>query len=127
MDFEQSRAIRVANAPGKNRGVFSRKTIRPGTIFERVPVLILDESEVFSVTSQVLSDYVFKWDPGQFALALGYGSLYNHSFNPNADFTLGPDASITFTCVRKISPGEEITINYNGAPNNRSMLHFEVK
>ena len=28
--------------------------------------------------------YVFEWGEGKVALALGFGSLYNHSYRPNA-------------------------------------------
>jgi len=45
------------------------------------------------------------------ALALGYRSLYNHSFRPNARYDdVGP-LTKDFTALRDIQPGEEITVN----------------
>jgi hypothetical protein len=43
----------------------------------------------------------------------GYGALYNHSDEPNADveYTAGAD-TVTFRALRLISAGEEITFNY---------------
>ena len=60
------------------------------------------------------------------ALALGYGSLYNHSFRPNARYDdVGPQTK-EFTAMRDIAPGEEITVNYNGEPTSRAAVWFEV-
>ena len=39
----------------------------------------------------VLKDYCFNWAEGKVALALGYGSIYNHSYRPNARYDdVGP-------------------------------------
>ena len=52
------------------------------------------------------------------ALALGHGSLYNHSFRPNARYDdVGPQTK-EFTAMRDIAPGQEITVNYNGEPTS---------
>ncbi len=32
-----------------------------------------------------------------------------------------------FTALRDIAPGEEITVNYNGSPEDQSAVWFEVK
>ena len=54
-------------------------------------------------------------------MALGYGSLYNHSFKPNARYTKGPaEMAIKFSALRDIAAGEEILINYNGTPEDDS-------
>ena len=34
--------------------------------------------------------------------------------------------SKSFTALRDIEPGEEITVNYNGKPKSRSAVWFEV-
>ena len=57
--------------------------------------------------------YVFGWGDGRTALALGYGSLYNHSYLPNAT-TLETDDELVVTATRDIEVGEEIRINYMG-------------
>jgi SET domain-containing protein len=43
---------------------------------------------------------------------LGYGSLYNHSDEPNAEYTHEADDAYSFMAVRDIAAGEEITISY---------------
>ena len=61
------------------------------------------------------------------ALALGYGSLYNHSYTPNARyFTNIENQSIDFYARKDIREGEEIMVNYNGDPEDQSPLWFEV-
>jgi SET domain-containing protein len=45
------------------------------------------------------------------------GTLYNHSYQPNAQFIRDyPRRLMNFVAVRPITPGEEITINYNYYP-----------
>ncbi len=57
---------------------------------------------------------------------LGYGSLYNHSFEPNARYDdLGSQVKL-YTAIRAIEAGREITINYNGEPTDRTPVGFEV-
>jgi uncharacterized protein len=73
-----------------------------------------------------LSNYCFAWGRDQVALALGYGSIYNHSYSPNARYDdVGPQTKV-FTALRDIEPGEEITVNYNGKPRSRTAVWFDV-
>ncbi|KAG6877127.1 hypothetical protein C0993_010079 [Termitomyces sp. T159_Od127] len=61
----------------------------------------------------VLDDYTFKWSDGRMALALGLGSLFNHSEQPNVSYVLDRSTeSIGYTTVRDIAPGEELCIFY---------------
>src|SRR4051812_46324731 len=124
MSFTQSAAIEVKRIKGKGRGVFARRLIRRGESIERVPMLVLPAGQ--SKGGSVVSDYCFAWGRGTVALALGYGSLYNHSYRPNARYDdVGPQTK-EFTALRDIQPGEEITINYNGKPKSRTAVWFDV-
>ena len=124
MAFTHSDSIEVKRIKGKGRGVFARKLIRKGEMIEKVPMLVLPIEE--SKGGSVISDYCFAWGRGTVALALGYGSLYNHSFRPNARYDdVGPQTK-EFSALRDIKPGEEITVNYNGEPRSRKSVWFEV-
>ncbi len=58
---------------------------------------------------------------------MGYGSLYNHSYTPNAVYQVNDqEMIIQFNALRNIQVGEEITINYNRNPGDRSPVWFEV-
>src|SRR5947209_6931733 len=127
MAFRQSDAIEVKRVKGKGRGVYARRLIRKGEVIERVPVIVMSLDEYArGVAETVLKDYVFNWDRGKVALALGYGSIYNHSYKPNARYDdVGP-LTKQFTALRDIMPGEEISVNYNGEPRSRARVWFEV-
>jgi SET domain-containing protein len=125
MAIRQSDALEVKRVKGKGRGVFARRTIAKGEVFETCPVLILPASSIpdYSVG---IGPYVFEWGKGKVALTLGFGSLYNHSYKPNARYDdVGPQSK-AFTALREIAPGEEITINYNGDPAIKKKVWFDV-
>jgi hypothetical protein len=48
MRYAHSELIEVWQARKKGRGVFARKSIRHGTVIERVPVVVMRVQEVFS-------------------------------------------------------------------------------
>src|SRR5436305_320986 len=80
MPHTQSEVIEVKRVKGKGRGVFARRPIREGEVIERVPVIVLPVGEIRTPDGwTTLGDYCFLWDRGTVAVALGYGSLYNHS------------------------------------------------
>lgn len=127
MAYAHSTTIKVKKAAKKGRGVFAVKRITKDEEIERVPVLILPAADIFGSTrTSKLADYVFEWDKDEMALALGYGSLYNHSFRPNAQYwRQGKDTQI-YVALRDIEPGEEITINYNRDLDNHDDVGFDV-
>lgn len=127
MPLRQSDTIEVKRIPRKGRGVFARKAIDEGEVIERVPVLVLPAELVEDQSARAgLWEYSFEWGEGTVALALGYGSLYNHSYDPNARCDVEGDRTKVFTALRDIAPGEEITINYNGEPDDRTPVWFQV-
>ncbi len=127
MAFQQSELVYVKKIPGKGRGVFASKQISKGTVIERVPVVILPVQEIYTdKISTTLADYVFNWGDGEVAIALGYGSLYNHSYQPNAGYSAKGRQSQVYSALRDIEADEEITVNYNGSPKDRSKLWFDA-
>jgi uncharacterized protein len=123
-----SELIFVKRVRGKGRGVFARQAIAEGTIIERVPVLLAPLEQMNdSISCSLLGRYCFLRNRSTVALALGYGSLYNHSYTPNARYDEEAGSRMVFTAIRAISRGEEITINYNGDPEDKSPVGFEVR
>lgn len=111
-------------------GVFAAGPIEEGAVIEICPVLLFPKAQLAAVRQTMLDDYYFDWgDNGEwYAFALGYGSLYNHSFNPNADYGMDfENNTIDIYALRFIEPGEEICINYNGSPEDQSRVWFEEK
>ncbi len=111
----------------KGRGVFARQSIGKGTVIERAPVILVPTKEVFDTSAEPkLADYVFDWGKDTVAVVLGYGSLYNHSYQPNAEYYDSGRLTQVFTALRDIRKGEEITVNYNGWPEGRVRVGFRV-
>jgi SET domain-containing protein len=130
--------VRRAENRGKGgRGVFAVRDISAGTVFERVPVLLIPRNQVFAAEpgapapSPTISWYVFDWEGmtkrDYVALALGYGSIYNHSYEPNARYRREPPDMLEFVALRDIGAGEEILINYHGEADDRRPVDFEVR
>jgi uncharacterized protein len=127
MVFRQSDAVEVKRIKGKGRGVFARRAIERGEVIESVPVLVMTSDEYAKGLSNTpLKDYCFAWGVDQVVLALGYGSLYNHSYKPNARYEDVGTTTKAFVALRAIAKGEEITVNYNGKPRSRAKVWFDV-
>lgn len=121
--------LRLGLSPGRGRGVFATAPIRAGETFERAPVIVSPAAEWSALQRTVLFHHTFSWGPGleHAAIALGYGSLFNHSYSPDARFILRLDALlIDFVALRDLAPGEEIFVNYHGDPTDRDPLWFDV-
>jgi SET domain-containing protein len=117
--------VAVASAGDKGLGVFATSRIEAGEIIEVCHVVV--ESERHIADGANLDRYVYQWGDGTCAIALGYGSLFNHSYEPNATFTTDvAKGTITFTARRAITEGEEITINYNGDPASVEPVDFAI-
>lgn len=126
--LEHSERIYVKKVKGKGRGVFARTAIRRGEIVERVPILLVPiASMVGGMENPTLLRYFFVWDDDHVAVTLGYGSIYNHSYAPNARYRHDrASQTMVYRALRDIAPGEEITINYNYYPDDKGPVGFEV-
>jgi SET domain-containing protein len=103
----------VAPSPLGGRGVFTPIDIPAGSIIELAHVILLSAEDRQTIHNTHLHDYYFQWGGDQAAIALGFGSLYNHADNANAEFDLDYDFDqIRFSALRDISPGEDITTDY---------------
>jgi SET domain-containing protein len=123
-----SKLVSVKRVKGKGRGVFARQPIAAGTLIEHVPVLLVPVDQlVGGWGNQFFGRFCFVRGRSKVALALGYGSLYNHSYRPNARYDEGQGVTMRFTALRDIAAGEEITINYNGDSEDRAAVGFAVR
>lgn len=126
---------------GSGRGVFAGVNIKKNEVIEVSPILILEFSDVITrrvsrseamksraiidTKWNLLFEYYF-WMDEYVALALGYGSLYNHSKNPNCKYKLDrKKKTITVTAIKDIGEDEEILFNYKGLTTSKAPLWFE--
>ena len=122
-----SRSVTLGSVPGCGRGVFAARKIAKGELIERAPVILIPEKQWPDVEGSILSDYAFDWGEHdeQAVIALGYVSIYNHSYTPNAKLEQQPDElMMEVVALKDIKAGAEITINYNGDPEGRDPLWF---
>lgn len=103
--------IRIGPSRIHGNGVFARRRFRPGDIVEVCPVLVIPETAI-EIDGE-LDGLTYAWDEGHCAIALGYGSFYNHAKWPKAEAVLDEDArAITIMAITEINTGDEITISY---------------
>ncbi|RMZ92286.1 hypothetical protein DV736_g469, partial [Chaetothyriales sp. CBS 134916] len=112
--------ILVLDTP-KGRGVFASQRIEQGTVIDTSPVLIFSEAEVKNhLEHTCLNHYTYNW-PSPInsrnttqALALGLGSLFNHStLHQNVGWRRDLAIEcIVYTALRDIEVGQELCISY---------------
>ena len=118
----------IRNIAQKGRAVFTNSPIKKGETIEFCPVLVIPYTEKKYIDNTRLYDYYFLWgdDQRDIAIALGYGSLYNHEYTPNAMYECYfEEEVIVFKAIRDIEAHEEITISYNQDPDDKRRVWFE--
>lgn len=103
-------AIYIADAGKMGRGVFAGKDFKERECIEKCPVIIIPGFQEEKWRGNVLEEYAFGFE-GNAALALGYGSLYNHSETPNATYEFR-DGHVLIRASHLIKKGEQIFIDY---------------
>ena len=120
----------IAGSDHKGRGVFTSENIPEGTIIEMSPVIVMNKDERVLLDQTLLHDYIFEWgdDKDECCVALGYLSMYNHSYRSNCEYEMDyQNQQMSLKTVRFIKAGEEIFINYNGNWNDKKKLWFDAK
>ncbi|MFL9484702.1 SET domain-containing protein [Chitinophagaceae bacterium LWZ2-11] len=120
----------IAPSEKGGRGVFTTKAIKANTIIEISPVLVMSSSERKSIEETKLFHYVFEWGKTrkQVAVALGYISMYNHSYDSNCIYEMDFDGeTMTIQTIKDLKKGEELFINYNAAPDDATPVWFKTK
>jgi SET domain-containing protein len=98
--------IYVAKSKIRGYGVYAGKSIKKGEKIEVCYAIISKGGD------KTLEDFYFD-AKGKYALFTGYGSIYNHSEDPNADYTINITKRLaTIKAQRNIRKGEEIFVSY---------------
>lgn len=125
--IQQPEGITIKPSPLHGRGVFACTTFKAGAVIETAPAIIMEQIDKEFLQATSLFSYYFVVGDKKFpvALGLGYSSLYNHSYSANAVYSVSlKDETITIKACKNISIGEEITLNYNGSPNDDTPVYF---
>jgi len=120
--------VEIKGSPKRGRGVFATENIKKGTVLETSPVIVLSEKERKTIEKTLLFDYIFEWgnDKKKACVALGYVSMYNHNYEANCEYEMDFKMKLmTIKTVRAIKKGEELFVNYNATPNDKTKVWFD--
>jgi uncharacterized protein len=122
--------LQVVDIPGKGRGVICSEDLEAGETIEVSPVLVMTHKEQEFLDKTTMHDYIFLWgnkEQPECCVAFGYVSIYNHSYDSNCDYQMHfEDDLIEIITVKDIPAGTELTINYNGEPENDEPVWFDT-
>jgi hypothetical protein len=111
--------VYVAKSKIHGWGVFASELINDGEIIEETPIFDLQMKK--GESSPLLVDYRFNWPQGsggnwdKQVIAWGYGSIYNHSNEPNATWVSNlENETFQFIATKQIQVDEEIFTYYGG-------------
>ncbi len=112
--------IEVRESPIHGRGTFASGPIRKGETFHTAHLLVFDCGEADAIERTAAAHYVFHIedcavapDKAVTGLAMSPISFVNHHRPPDASFAVdGKARTVSFTALRDIGQGEEITIDY---------------
>jgi len=106
------------SSPELGRGVFANRAFEQGELVDVCPVVIL--LKPLNQLPPRIQTLVYSWSAltdsstPSTAVALGYGSLYNHNNPANMRYQAFDDEKVLrYSAVRNIEKGEELTVNYN--------------
>jgi uncharacterized protein len=105
----------------KGRAVYADRDYQEGEIVETCEVIVIPKKELG--LTDIMMFYVFVWGEENYAVVLGNGSLYNHSYQPNMAWDEAGH-HLVFTAIRAIQAGEELTHNYNGEADREEKVFF---
>jgi hypothetical protein len=117
-----SRKIEIKRSEGKGLGIFAIEDLPAHYCIERCHCIVfsaeaLKHLSLLRDTRHVLHDYIFKWTASEVCIALGNGSVYNHSAYANVAWKVRSALSesepgIEYWTKRPIKKGEELYIRY---------------
>lgn len=99
---------------GAGRGLFATRAIPRGTLIHAAHTIVVPREQYEDhCRHTVFEEYLFNLPNGDRALALGDGSLFNHSATPNVDYRHKPESKIiNYFAARDIDAGTELCIFY---------------
>lgn len=118
MECKPPTKVKVINIKGKGLGVVATDQIFKDEIIEVCPLIIISEEEANFINSSdnnVLKFYILELTSiNKHVLHLGYGLIYNHSLEPNAEIEYIENTRfLIFRAIKDIFIDEEIEYNYN--------------
>lgn len=122
IEFLKDSNTYVSDSLVHGRGVFAKRYISEDSLIERCPMIKLDFSSKYHCDLQVL-DYVYakpcrpcdncRQHGYDLYMIMGYGMVYNHQDNANANISFDYDNLYAdITAIKDIDQDQEIFISY---------------
>ena len=105
--------LRIKNTKTMGRGIFAPEHIKRGVLIHVSELLKIPLTEI--IYCPTLEKYVFGYDKKHSVMALGLGSLFNHSEEPNVEAWHGykDDREIMeFRTICQVKKGQQLFIDY---------------
>jgi SET domain-containing protein len=115
--------ISKSGIPNAGRGVFAWRDIKKGEIIETSPIIEVPQHDMSNLNESILVTYFFYFGKNneRLVIALGFGSIYNHSDKPNITYKVKPKVKlIDFIALDDINKDDELTFNYRSNSNRKS-------
>lgn len=115
--------------PDAGRGVFARVAIKKGELIETCPVIEIPQHDVATLSHSILLTYFYFFGKKKerMVVVLGFGSIYNHTYTPNALYKeREKERMIEYIAKKDIQKDEEITVNYVQEKKVKHPLWFEA-
>lgn len=114
MELFTHKNLLVKDSPISGLGVFTIGDIKVGEVIEECHHIPLTQK--FNETDKFLQTYLFSWpkvNARVTTVVLGYGSIYNHSKDPNITWDTDEVRNIfVFKTIKDIKAGEELCSYY---------------
>jgi uncharacterized protein len=123
----QPAGIEIRQSTIHGRGVFACRKFSSGAVIETAPLILLSAADKDFLQTTSLFSYYFLIDNAATPAALGLGcsAVYNHSYAANAEYSVVlKNSTLLIKACKTIMPGDEITLNYNGRPNDTTPVYF---
>ncbi len=114
MELLMHKDLLVKNSPISGFGVFTVSDIKAGEVIEECHHIPLIQK--FNETDKFLQTYLFSWpkvNGNTTTVVLGYGSIYNHSKDPNITWDTDDVRNLfVFKTIKDVKAGEELCSYY---------------
>ena len=116
MNLKIAEKVEVKMTEFKGYGVFATQPIKKDELVEECHLITICTRRNFI---PLLYNYIFRYPKGdnweEVVIPLGYGSIYNHSNTPHANWKESKEnKTFLFYALRDIEIGEEICTYYGG-------------
>ena len=107
------------------RCIKAARNIKAGELIESCPVILIPTKQFDFFNKTVLASYDYDWNDEWGAFVLGYCVLTNHSFAANTIYKRNyEEKKMEYYAEKDIQKDEEILINYNGDPDDKTPLEY---